>query len=182
MNKFEGVCYRTCTNWFDVIPMEDKPYTYLEIGALHGANVVSFCESYGIHKDTKVYVIDPFAEYLEYNEYKNKQQDNYQIFLKNIEPYKEKITFIKEYSHLTLPELPDNYFDLIYVDANHEALFVLEDMVMSFRKLKRFGIMIMDDSDWIDTVRRGIDAFLHAFDKKVKVLREQNSQMFIQKL
>lgn len=182
MNKFEGLVYRTTVNWLGVVPLEDKPYTYLEIGALHGANVVSFCESYGIHKDTKVYVIDPFADYAEYREYEGQQEKNHEIFLKNTEKYKDKINIIRDYSHKILPELPDDFFHIAYIDGNHKADYVLEDAVMSFRKLKNGGWLIFDDADWLDDVRRAIDAFCYAFHERIQIYGEKNSQYFVKKI
>jgi hypothetical protein len=36
-----------------------------------------------------------------------------------------------------IPKFEDNFFDIIYIDGkNHEPEYVLEDAVLSFRKLK----------------------------------------------
>jgi len=72
----------------------------------------------------------------------------------------------------------------IYIDGNHEPEFVLEDAVLSFRKLKKNGIMIFDDYGWggPDLTKRGIDGFLCGYHKRIKILGERNTQVFITKL
>ena len=75
MNNFKGICYRLADNWFNNINLKDyenKPINYLEIGAFYGGNVLSVANSYCAHKDSKIYVIDPWADYQEYPEYKGK--------------------------------------------------------------------------------------------------------------
>ena len=52
---------------------------------------------------------------------------------------------MKGYSHKEIFRFDDNYFDIIYIDGNHEPEFVLEDAILSFRRLKKEGIMILDD-------------------------------------
>ena len=57
----------------------------------------------------------------------------------------------------------------------------MEDAVLSFRKLKKVGMMIFDDYGWggPDLTQRGIDAFLNGYKNKVKVLGIRNSQVFV---
>ena len=44
--------------------------------------------------------------------------------------------------------------------------------------------MIFDDYGWggPDLTKRGIDSFIHAYYKKINILGEQSSQVFIQKI
>jgi hypothetical protein len=59
--NFEGTTFRLSSNWNSLVPLDykNKPIKYLEIGAYHGANVISVAESYGMHPDSKLYCIDP---------------------------------------------------------------------------------------------------------------------------
>jgi hypothetical protein len=87
-----------------------------------------------------LYCIDPWEDYDDYSEYKNKQQSIYNSFINNIENsgVKDKIIIINRgYSNLEIPKFQDNFFDIIYIDGNHEPEYVLEDAVLSFRKLKK---------------------------------------------
>jgi predicted O-methyltransferase YrrM len=88
------------------------------------------------------------------------------------------------YSNSEILNFPDEYFDIIYIDGNHEPEYVLEDAVLSFRKLKQDGIMIFDDYGWggPDLTQRGIDAFLSGFHKRIVYLGAENTQVFVQKI
>jgi predicted O-methyltransferase YrrM len=188
LNNFEGTHYRLANNWFDNIDLNDyqnKPINYLEVGTFYGANLISVANSYGLHKDSKLYCIDPWEDYNEYSEYKNQQPTIYSTFQKNVETsgLKSKVIINRGYSNIEIPKLKDESFDIIYIDGNHEPSYVLEDAVLSFRKLKRSGIMIFDDYGWggPDLTQKGIDGFLSGYHKKLNYLGEKGSQVFIQK-
>jgi predicted O-methyltransferase YrrM len=183
MTSFQGVKYRTAENWFSFVPNDNKPKRYLEIGAFYGANVISVAQSYASHNDSSLTVIDPWIDYDEYPEYKGQQSGIYDAFLKNTEHIKDKLTIHRGFSNEVLPSLEDNSFDIIYIDGNHEPEFVLEDAVLAFRKLKVGGYLIFDDYGWggPDLTKRGIDAFLHGYHKRIVILGEKESQVFVQK-
>jgi hypothetical protein len=185
---FEGNHWRLADSWFSKVPLEefqDKPIKYLEIGAYHGGNVISVANTYASHIESELHCIDPWEDYEDYWEYKNQQESNFQKFSKNIENSgcKDKIKVHKGYSNTEILKFPDNYFDIIYVDGNHETEYVCEDGVLSFRKLKPKGYMIFDDYIWGDgRVGIGVDAFRKAYFRKIKDLGLYNCQYFVQKL
>ena len=153
LTNFVGVQYRLANNWFnavDIKKFKDTPINYLEIGTFYGANILSVANTYGLHNDSKLYCIDPWEDYDEYPEYKNHQTSIYNAFIENIENsgVKDKIIINRGYSNLEIPKFKDEFFDIIYIDGNHEPEYVLEDAVLSFRKLKKNGIMIFDDYGW----------------------------------
>jgi len=189
LTNFKGEHYRLADNWFSIIDEKnynDRPINYLEIGAFYGANLLSVETSFAIHEQSKLYAIDPWEHYGEYPEYNGEQETIYRMFLNNIENSgkKNKIEVRRGYSHNIIPTLPDNFFDIIYIDGNHEPSFVLEDAVLSFRKLKRGGILIFDDYGWggPDLTQRGIDGFISGFHKKIVVLGMSDIQMFVKKI
>jgi predicted O-methyltransferase YrrM len=163
-----------------------KPINYLEIGAFYGANAISVSKTYAAHPKSNLYCVDPWEDYDDYPEYKNKQQTIYQSFLNNVEKSgaKDRIFVRRGYSHNEIPRFEDNFFDIIYIDGNHEPEYVLEDAVLSFRKLKVGGIMIFDDYGWggPDLTKRGIDGFLSGYHKRIKNLGEKWSQVFVKKI
>ena len=188
-NIFVGVQYRLANNWFnnvDINNFKDTPINYLEIGTFYGANILSVANTYGLHNDSKLYCIDPWEDYNEYPEYKNHQTSIYNSFIKNIENsgVKDKIIINRGYSNLEIPKFKDEFFDIIYIDGNHEPEYVLEDAVLSFRKLKKNGIMIFDDYGWggPDLTQKGIDGFAAGYHKRIRLLGEQDTQVFIQKI
>ena len=189
MSGFIGTQYRLADNWFHAINMEEyknKPIQYLEIGTFYGANIISVGKSYGLHPDTQLHCIDPWEDYEQYPEYKGQQGLIYNSFLHNIlnSGMSNKIVMHRGYSNNEILKFDNEQFDIIYIDGNHEPEFVLEDAVLSFRKLKKGGYMIFDDYGWggPDLTQRGIDGFLSGYHKRIKILGELHSQVFIQKL
>jgi predicted O-methyltransferase YrrM len=184
--SFTGDKYRLADNWYSILPVEEynKPINYLEIGTFYGGNLFSVGESYGIHKDSKLYCIDPWEDYEDYDEYRGQQQNTYNSFLNNIENsgQKENIVICRGYSSKEIPKFKDEFFDIIYIDGNHEPHYVLEDAVLSFRKLKKGGIMIFDDYHWVwHTTQKGIDAFRNCFCNKITDLGTIETQVIIKK-
>ena len=187
-NNFTGTHYRLANNWFSVINVEayiNKPINYLEIGTFYGANLLSVANSYGLHNDSKLYCIDPWEDYDNYSEYKGLQPTIYNTFITNVENsgFKDKIFINRGFSNQEIPKFEDNFFDIIYIDGNHEPEYVLEDAVLSFRKLKTGGVMIFDDYGWggPDLTMRGIDGFIQGYHKRIEVLGIQKTQVFIVK-
>jgi predicted O-methyltransferase YrrM len=188
LNHFDGVQYRLANNWFHhVNPNEynNKPIRYLEIGTFYGANLLSVANTYGAHPESKLYCVDPWEEYADYPEYKNEQNTIYSKFMNNVENsgVKEKLVINRGYSNAVIPTFEDDFFDIIYIDGNHEPEYVLEDAVLSFRKLKVGGMMIFDDYGWggPDLTQRGIDGFLSGYHKRITRLGERETQIFVRK-
>jgi len=172
MDKFEGVQYRLAGNWFsfvDVDKFENQHINYLETDGIHGANLLSVADSYGTHNDSKLYCFSKDSKYT------NK-------FMNNIEKsdVRKKMIICHGSSNIEIPKFEDDFFDIVYVDGNHESECVLEDAVLSFRKLKKDGIMIFDVGE-SNALECGIDGFLFSYHKKITKLGEHNSQIFIKK-
>jgi len=55
------------------------------------------------------------------------------------------VQVIRERSTKGIQSLPDAHLDVIYIDANHQYEYALRDMMHARKKLKRGGIMMMDD-------------------------------------
>jgi hypothetical protein len=190
--EFLGKWFRLPDEWkrfLDLNDYQSKPIRYLEIGVFCGANLFCVAESFGLHKDSQLHGIDPWIDYEEYPEYKNMQDGIFSIFCKNIEnfPNRQKIKTYRDFSHKVLPHLEDNFYDIIYIDGNHEADYVMEDAVMSFRKLKVGGVLIFDDYGWggPDLTQRGIDAFMLGYRDRLEKIGEDGQgckQIFLKKL
>lgn len=182
--NFKGTQYKLANSWFNIINVNDynnKPINYLEIGTFYGANLISVGLTYCLHENSKLYCIDPWEDYDEYYEYKNQQPHIYNTFIENIKNsgIQDKIIINRGYSNKEIHKFDDNFFDIIYIDGNHEAEYVLEDAISSFRKLKVNGIMIFDDYDY---VKKSIDVFLSIYNKRIQNLNNFNDQYFIKKI
>jgi predicted O-methyltransferase YrrM len=84
------------------------------------------------------------------------------------------------------------YFDFIYIDGSHQAPDVLCDAILSFRLLKKNGVLAFDDYLWqeklpygIDPIRcpkPAIDALTNIYCRKIKILRTPNTELYIRKV
>lgn len=192
LENFEGTKYLLSDNWFSVLDVNEyknKPIRYLEIGAFYGANLISVSKTYGSHPQSELHCIDPWEDYQEYVEYKTQQPKIYETFLKNINSCeaKDRIKIHRGYSHEKIHDFENDYFDIIYIDGNHDSDYVLEDAVLSFRKLKVGGVMIFDDYGYgpnpHELVERGVNAFLSAYQNRIKFHNQSIfSQVFVWKI
>jgi predicted O-methyltransferase YrrM len=86
-----------------------------------------------------------------------------------------------------LLDLSDQSYDFIYVDGAHEAKFVIQDAVLSWRILRSGGFLIFDDLDYCfpssphQNTKTAIDAFTTWFGAELEIV-DTNRQMLIRKL
>jgi len=180
--NFRGYVWRLSDVWYSIIDIDTtKPINYLEIGTLCGANLISVCKHF-TDPNSKFECIDPWEDHDDYNEYKYLQSSNFENFLYNIKESNEenRIVYYKDYSYSVIPKLQDEYYDLIYVDGNHESFAVLEDGVNSFRKLKPGGWLIFDDYYFSESTKLGIDSFLNCYTSKIMNKNIEHGQCYIQ--
>ena len=180
---FKGTPYRLANFWFSTIPPFSKPIKYLEIGILYGANAISVANSYAKHPDSEIHCIDPWERYTEEgNDAYENIHEIYDICMQNIKNSgcENKFHIYKDYSYNILPSFQENTFDMIYIDGNHEQTSVLEDLVLSFRKLKSDGYLIMDDVGW-GTASSGIIAFLNTYESLMDIVYSDFYQLIIKK-
>lgn len=74
-----------------------------------------------------------------------KHEDNFRITLNNIDPYIDRCTVIKGFSNTVYKEFSDEYFDLVYLDANHKYESVYEDISLWINKVKSGGYICGHD-------------------------------------
>jgi SAM-dependent methyltransferase len=72
------------------------------------------------------------------------QEANYQHVL-NLFSKDERVKVTRQDSYEALRALNDKYFDVIYIDANHQYEYALRDMMEARHKLKPGGIMLLND-------------------------------------
>jgi hypothetical protein len=181
---FLGDVYNISYKWLSIIPEPIEPVKILEIGIYHGANVCSYMKTYAKHPKSEVHCIDPYIDYQEYPEYKEKQTTNYSIFMNNISKLApvdlNKIYFYRDLSSTILSQLKDDSFDIIFIDGNHETRYVLEDAVLCHRKIKQCGWIIFDDVHDPQVIS-GVNAFLGINSDLFEGFFVQHSQLFIKR-
>ena len=161
--------------WSAFIPIENKPLNYLEIGVADGIHLIHISQGYCKHPGSKMYCVDPWQDYDEYPEYKGQQYIAWKTFNKNIANYniRNKCIVNRGFSDKIVPTFEDNFFDIVYVDGNHETEFVYKDGCMAFEKVKSGGFIVFDDYGkfWPQTIV-GIDKFLQEYKDKIEILHK----------
>jgi hypothetical protein len=181
---FQGLCGKLAEDWFQFIHFTpESVINYLEIGALHGANVISVSRSYCINPNSTITVVDPYAMSEEYSEYIGEELANYNTFCYNMQlaGIQNKVQLFKTFSHIACQEFQDKYFDIVYIDGNHKGRNVLEDAVMYWRKLNSQGWLVFNAYSFPQNTSVGINAFCTVFAQDIKKQFYHMDQYFIQK-
>ena len=78
---------------------------------------------------------------------------------------------------------PDDYFDWIYIDGNHQYEFVKRDLEAYYPKVKQGGYLTGDDYGvfgwWQDGVKRAVDEFISK--ALIEVLQMKGHQFCLRK-
>jgi hypothetical protein len=188
MASIIGEKYGDCLQWKNIIKYDvNVDIKYLEIGVYYGINFFSVLETFCKNENSELHAIDCWTDehYNHYEKLNNKGDIIYNTFLQNVSNFSEKdknkIKIHRGYSYEKIKNLPDNYFDMIYIDGCHEPESVMEDAVLSFRKLKNNGYIIFDDYTWSPETQKSIDSFIFAYGKRIIKLGIQGNQVFIKK-
>lgn len=182
---YSGNVYRLSSNWMPLIPVPAGPCKILEIGCYHGANVCSLMKTYATHEKSEIHCVDPWFDYEGYSEYKEKQPTNFTLFLRNVSKLDpqdiQKLYFYRALSEDAIPKFQDETFDIIFIDGNHETKYILEDAVLSFKKLKPGGWIVFDDMQ-CDIVQKSVKAFYSFYAPYFGQFFVHEGQCFAQKI
>ena len=117
-------------------------------------------------------------------------EDVYKTYKEKIKDYKVDVLCATTTGHLLAQYGCDRplgeYWDFIYIDADHTAVGVLMDAELSFPLLKSGGIMAFDDYAWGGdsspelSPPLGIELFLSRHEKEYEML-ELGAQVWIKK-
>lgn len=186
--KYKGIHYKLADYWAQILNYKhfsSIPIKYCEVGVFYGLNFITFEKIFGKHKDTEMVAIDPWLIYEDYPEYKDKNMESiYDTAIDNMkinDVDMNKVKIIREFSHKAASQLQDEYFDMIYIDGNHEPFAVMEDAVMYFRKLKVGGILIFDDVHDKGVYTAAVN-FAQNYESKLKPITIHMGQLFLEKI
>lgn len=171
--------------WHNFIkPDEKKSINYLQIGSLYRTNITSVLGTYAKNPLSLVHCIDHWLNYTNFREYKGKFDNLFQNFFNNLEEEdKNKLIIHCGYSHIKIPELINNFFDIIFIDGDLNSEYVLENAVLAFRKLKINGIMIINKLNETSLLQNGIRAFISCYASKIEIIGEINGEeVFLKKI
>jgi len=177
--------------------MKKKNNKILELGCFKGEMSKWFSDNLLNHKESKLYCVDTWEGSVEYktnfNNVKKTFKNNIETtFKKNIKNSKHP-NKVKTYKATTtdffvkfLATNKKPIFNLIYIDASHDARNVIMDAVLSFKVLKVGGYIVFDDYEWdkmpenYERPKIAIIAFNHMFRDNIKITHK-GYKMIVQK-
>jgi hypothetical protein len=111
-----------------------------EVGVRKGKFTKILCEA---NPDLKMYCIDPWMPYGRAYYTKEKQDHLFEVCKKTLEPYNAVI--IRKTSMDAVRDFEYDSIDFVYIDANHEFDFVMEDIIHWSRRVRPGGIVACHD-------------------------------------
>lgn len=158
------------SRWFD-LPVLFKELGFkvgVEIGVERGLYSKALS---GRIPDLKLYCIDPWRAYSGYREHVNQERLDgfYKETQERLLEYNCEI--IRKTSEEAVKDFADESLDFVYIDGNHEFLYVAQDISWWSKKVRKGGIVAGHDfrrnsEKYINDVKDVIPAFMYA--KKIK--------------
>lgn len=151
---------------------------YLEIGVFEGRSAVWFFQNILTHPTSSMVGIDVF------------NLENWERCIANFgrAGILDRSSLLKGRSQDFLKKMNDGEFDLIYVDGDHRARHVFQDIALSWDVLKVGGYMILDDylifsgTHPVDVRPQApIDSFLSCFFSEIDLIHKCDRQTIVRK-
>ena len=190
-------------NWFAVtaqhnfekhlLPLAEHPaLRFLQLGAYTGDASLWMLENILTGQYSRLTDVDTWQGSKEELHESMDFDEVYEVYLNKISKYKKQVQVQRftttDYllGQYGCDRPLGEYFDFIYVDADHTTVGVLLDAELSWPLLRSGGIMAFDDYNWGNALplhlrpRPGIDLFLLRHEGEYELL-EKNEQVWIKK-
>lgn len=125
-----------------------KPLNGIEIGVYNAENSEIILKRVG---GIKYWGVDPYLCYKDYeDDFANSNQEiqdkRYEMANQIFKSYNQ--TLIRKTSEEASKDFEDNFFDFIYIDANHNYEYIKTDIELWWPKVKAGGILSGHDFSW----------------------------------
>ncbi len=148
VNWWENVCNNFLEGPAFMSRFVDQPTNALQIGCFEGMGTIWLLDKVLTHKDSRLTDIDTFESVSDLAGANfDTVKDLYYHNLREC-PNSNKHKIIIGKSKDVLKTLPENSFNLIYVDGSHLAKDVAIDAKLSHKLIKVGGVIFFDDYEW----------------------------------
>lgn len=132
--EIPNVGRNTLAQWFGELGFKEVA----EVGVEQGKFSEVLCKA---NPKGKLYCVDLWETYSGYRDYLNQEfiHDAQKIAQQRLAGFRTQ--FVKAYSMDAVKQFKDESLDAVYIDANHEFKWVVEDIFEWSRKVKRGGII-----------------------------------------
>jgi hypothetical protein len=164
----------------DMISTFNKKLKIAELGVFEGEfskDIFNLCSP------SELFLVDLFEGYFGSG---NKDGQNYHyVQLENeMEKIKlffqanEEVTVIKNSTVNFLNSLEDEYLDMVYIDADHSYNSVLEDLNLSYKKVKVGGLICGHDYVKSTAAEKAVNDFCHNHKLEINYLTNDGCPSF----
>lgn len=118
-------------------------------------------------KDLKLYGVDPYPTYIDWDGNQPAAKHNYEEYKKKTEPYMDRLTHFYKTSDEAAEEFEDESLDFVFIDGLHTYKQVLKDCENYWPKVKKGGLMIGHDFSRIQDVNKAVREFADDLNKEI---------------
>jgi len=143
------------------------PLVVAEIGVEKGLHAAGMLTNMNIKK---LYLVDHYLAYQDCSSQVVSQETNdyeYSVMFKNLWNYFDKIVLVTKPSVFAATLFPDEFFDFVYIDANHDYEYVRQDIYSWWSKVKVGGILGGHDYKGIPHVERAVKEFVAEYKLEI---------------
>ena len=172
--------YKTRSDMLEIIP---KHCNFLEIGVFAGDFAKEILEK---AQPSHLYLVDTWQG--TYGDGDKDGNNHYEIenmeetYLSLYQKYKyyNNVDIIRSSSLEFLKSCENNFFDAVYIDGNHNAQAVYNDLFYSYQKTKNGGIIMGHDYD--HGVKKAVSAFCKQLNQEVIAIADDGCPSFLIKV
>ncbi|MFD1736791.1 class I SAM-dependent methyltransferase [Bacillus salitolerans] len=135
-----------------LLAKEVKGNVYVEIGSYLGASSCLIAHAIKDNSQSKLYCIDTWNN----DGMTEGKRDTFDIFLNNIEPYRNIIKPKRGWSYEIVRNFNEN-IDFIFFDGDHSYNGVKKDVLDWFPKLNKNSLVVFHDIGWAEGVQQVVE-------------------------
>jgi predicted O-methyltransferase YrrM len=116
-----------------------------EIGVAYGYNARSMLQELSIKK---LYLIDPYTKYGKSKDVQREKgpgESTLKGAMELLEPWEDKLFWLYDTSANAVVKIPDDSLDFVYIDGHHQHIYVKNDIILYWPKIKIGGLMAGHD-------------------------------------
>jgi len=142
------------------------PVTIAEVGVEKGLNSAEMVQKMNVKT---LYAIDEYAQYTDYLGGLcplEIQDEVYRTMFINLTPHWDKIVLVTRSSINASKLFPDEFFDFVYIDGNHNYECVTQDMNLWLPKVKKGCVLGGHDFDTRNVTRQDVTEAVKDFTRE----------------
>jgi len=165
-------------SWSQYIPLTNEPRRICVLGDNTGAQTLGLLLTYGYNEKSKIYYCNPFSHGDEASSRDIESMQRLSTEVIPITGMQKKVNVYTEFARNFLPTLKRAILDMAFLDLNDNPQYMLEELVLLWRKLKKGAFIIVNNYKMPGKVLP-LYSFLECYTKKYSVVAELETQLIL---